>query len=137
MEAAQSVTADYKALAKAGQLFIIAALVCAELIGQDRTQLFCILDDLEYLPLGQTSREFNKSEIICCSLIAEVASKAHSPPFTLLRQDDAKAPIRPTCRDNSPQFAMQVFRPTTVNASFVTDIDLNLLLTRLGISQCP
>src|SRR5262249_60274635 len=99
-------------------------------------QRVCIRDALEFLPLGQTSREFNKPETNCCSLIAEVASKAHSPPFPLLRQDDAKAPIRPTCRDNSPQFAMQVFRPTTVKPSFVADIDLNLLLTRLGISQC-
>jgi hypothetical protein len=43
--------------------------------------------------------------------------------------------MRPTRRNNRSVFAMQVFRPTTVKSSFVADIDLNLLLTRLGVSQ--
>jgi len=37
IEAAQSIPTDYKALRKAGQLFIVPALICAELIRQDRT----------------------------------------------------------------------------------------------------
>ena len=113
----------------------VPALIRAELIGQDWTQRFCVFDDVEYLRLRQTSCEFGKSGFICWNLILEVASKAYSPPFTLLRQNGAKAPIRLTGRDNRSHFAMQVFQPTTVKPSLIADVDLNLLLTRLGISQ--
>src|SRR5262249_39483374 len=73
IEAAQTVTVDYEALGKAGQLFIVPALICAELIGQDWTQWFCIFDYVEYLRLRQTSREFNIPNFICRNFIVEVA----------------------------------------------------------------
>src|SRR5262249_16792667 len=94
IEAAKRVTARQEPVRKPRQVFVVAAQVGAELIGDDRRKRLGVPDRLEYLGRRQGAGEFQKAGLVRRHLLTEIAAQADRPALALLREQRAETPIR-------------------------------------------